>query len=128
MTDGFILLRDGEVTLVVLGSIATAIEQKFRERDVAITVAATFYFIHKPAKTYECLLHFLMTVKPFLFGRGPDMVGPAVAQFFRGVVQPIILAIGHRIMIDRRLNEVSRDVPLVIGARGRAPPLRPRLR
>ena len=128
MTDRLVLLRHRQMALLVLGAVATTIEQEFRQRDVPISLPSAFHFVHKATESHQRLLHLLVTVEPLLLWGWTNVVGPAVAEFLRGVVQAIVLAISHRVVIDRRLDEVSRDVPFVIRTRGRAPPLCPRLR
>ena len=124
VADGLVLLLDGRLALVVFRAAAPAIEQKFRELDVAVAVAAALHVVHETAEPHERLLHFLVAVEPFLFAR-PDVRHPAIRQFFRRIVKPLVLAAGKRVMIDGRLDEIAGGVALVIAAALRRPSLAP---
>ena len=65
-----------------------------------------------------------MPVEP-VFLAWTDVSHPAVSQLFGGVVEPQVLAIGQRVVVDRGLNEVAGDIALVIAAMLRRPPFRP---
>ncbi len=85
-----------------------------------------FLIVDEASESHQCLLHLLVAVEPVLLAR-PDVRNPAVSQFLGRVVQAQILAIGERVVIDGRLDEVSGDVPFVVAAMIGRPSFRPGL-
>ena len=93
--------------------MAAAIEQEFGELDVTIAVAVPFRVVDEPAEAHECLFHFLVAVEPFLLA-GADVRHPAVGQFLRRIVEPFVLALGERVMIDRGFDKVTGHVAFMV--------------
>ena len=121
--DGLVLLDNGEVTLVVLRALTliargmiAIVEQELAESDVLLALAGSFDLVHKATESHEGLFHFLMAIVPRFFGSGADVVVPAVREFPCRIVQSRIRLLGHRIVRDRRFQQVARHVPFVVCA------------
>src|SRR5258708_5957305 len=80
--------------------------------------------VYEAPEAHQRLLHLLVSVEPFLLA-WPDVCNPAICKFFGGVVQAQIFAIGERVVIDGRFDEVARDVAFMITAMIRRPALWP---
>ena len=126
MPHGLVLLARRQMALIIFRTTKARIEQKLCQRDVGITAVIALNIVDKSPETNQCLLHLLMPIKPCLLARA-KMRYPAIGQPLCGFVQAQIAAIGQRVMIDGRLNEVARNVALVIAAMIGRPALGPLL-
>src|SRR5215469_415717 len=115
MTYSFVLLPRRQMALVVLLPAATRVQKELGKLNVRIAVTFAFHIIHEATKTHQRLLHLLMAVEPFLL-TGTDVRYPAVSKFLGCVVEAQVSAVGKRVMVDRRFDEVSGNVAFVIAA------------
>ena len=67
-----------------------------------------------------------MAVVPVLLARA-EVGHPAIGQLLGRVVEPLVLAVGQRVVVDGRLDEVAGHVALVIAAVAGRPALGPAL-
>src|SRR5215467_13284117 len=115
MTYGFVLLSRRQVTLVVLLPAATRVQKELGELNVGIAAALAFHVIHEAAEAHQRLLHLLMAVEPFLLSR-TDVRYPTVGKSLRCLVESQVRAVGKRVMVDCRFDEVPGNVAFVIAA------------
>src|SRR5450631_4156117 len=124
MAHGFILLAGGKVALVVLRTAFAGIEKELGQRDVRVTATMAFLIVDEAAKANQGLLHLLVAVVPALLA-GSDVGHPAVGQSFGGVVEAKILAVGQRVVVDGRLDEIAGDIAFMVAAVIGGPAFRP---
>src|SRR5262249_29437927 len=125
MTRCLVLLDDGEMALIVFRATLAAIEQELSQRNVTVSSPAAFDLVDEAAEAHQRLLHLLMSVEPLLFGRGSDVIRPAVCKFPGRVVQACILVFGHHVVVDGGFEKIAGNVALVIGASARLPSFGP---
>lgn len=108
VSDRFVLLSNGQVTLIVRlpiplridGRRVARIEKVFGQLDIFLTLAAAFHIVHETSESDQALFDLLVAVVPRFLGRGAEVGIPAVGQLLGGVVEPGVLLIGHQVVVD----------------------------